>query len=345
MKQIKLDSMMNFRERLAISIFSQKNFSIISFKKNLRIPGLKKYEIDLLSLIDKMFSYTTIEINEAGTILNFKPGFYRERKIFHQINSLRGISYYIEFLLYLVSLNSFKTEIKLNGLRALNLDVSLENIIYVTIPLMRKIGIRDVRIKVFTNYFSLINNVEILMFSPNFLPHKGFSLADSGILKKIRVIFSYSSKNPFSSIYLEDFRELFFNFSGLNSKVYWIKIKNSNIFFQNISIIGETSTGCVLGGDFCSTNIKNSFYWKKKASNIFKSLVYLCKNGSCLDGSSQGIIFLRMLLINDKKKVKLNILKLTLNSINFFRDTKKMIGLIFSIRTKDENNSLLITLT
>lgn len=345
MKKIYVKYESNLRERLILSIYSKKKI-ILGFGEhnNFINFGLKNFEIDLLSMIDKLIKGSIIHINEAGTFLDFVPGFIEETKIFHKINCLRGISYYLEFILYLLLFNPFKTEIKLCGIRSLNIDISLENIVYVTVPLLRKLGTKDIRVKVFTNYYSMIKNTEIIVFSPKANSKKNFWITDPGFLVKTRFIFTSSLRREFFNNFVEHLGKSFSIYPVLKTRFYDVKIKNNSISFESVTIVSESSTGCVYGGDHSSTKIKSFEFWKKKSLGIFNSLVFESKKGSCIDGRSQEMVFFAMLFFKNFKKNRIVIHKLTVNSVTFFRNIKKSMNITFSIRFDFKQKSLLITL-
>ncbi|ABW98122.1 rcl1 (nucleomorph) [Hemiselmis andersenii] len=332
----------NLRERLALSIFSKKKISIFNIRKYQIKPGIRKFEIELFSIIDKLIPESKIEINEAGTIINFLPGLTKKTKVIHKISSLRGISYFIEFILYLLLLNPIRTEIKIEGIRTLNLDISLENIIFVTFPLMRKIGLRDLRIKIFTNFFSLLYNTELLIFSSDFYSETGFSITNSGFLKNLRIVLSSSKNNSFAINNIEKMKDNFQKLSEINKKFFNIKILNKNIFFQTVSLVGESSTGCLLGKDFSSIKKKNTNFWRNKIYQIFCSLFNEIYKGNCIDGQNQIFFFLKMLCLKKTSQTELCVSNLTLASIEFFRDVKKFTGTVYSIESTSKKKPLKI---
>jgi len=344
MKKVHNTCKNDLREKLILSIFTKKKIILKFPGQNFIDFGLKNFEIDLLSIIDKLITESIIQINEAGTFLVYIPGFMVENNVFHKINYLRGISYYLEFVLYLLLLNPYKTEVKLCGLRTLNIDVTIESMVYVTIPLLRKLGMKEIKVKIFTNYFSTSKNTEIIIFSPKKSSNVNFSITDPGFLMKIRFIFTSSMGGKSFSNFVEHLSKSFPMDSSLKTRFYDLRIKNNNISFESITIVTESSTGCVYGGDHSSTKIKSVEYWKVKSLGIINSLVLESKNGSCIDGRNQEIVFFAMLILKNFRKNRIVINKLTVNSVNFFRSIKKTLNVTFSIRSNPEKNSLLITL-
>ncbi|AFP65325.1 RNA 3'phosphate cyclase (nucleomorph) [Chroomonas mesostigmatica CCMP1168] len=341
----KLEGHVNFRERIAISIFSQKKILITQIRKNFFLSGLRKYEIDLLSLTDKLTHESYIQINEAGTIICFNPGNLLDSNVLQKISSLRPLSYYLEFIFYLILLNERRTEIKLLGLRALNLDISVENLIYVIIPLFRKLGIKEIRIKIFTNFFSSKINTELILFSSRFSPKKDFHITQAGILTKLRLIFTFSSNFITFINQLENLFDDYFNLSRMDYKFYKVKIPNKNIQFKTFSLIGESSTGCILGGDFTLVSFgqRNSFI-KNKIFKIYQTILDEFDSGSCISGQNQFFLLFKMLIAGKSNQRSICLGKLTIKAIQFFRDIKRIFGIFFCIRPFYNKKTILIKL-
>ena len=98
----------------------------ISIKTKKYKGGLRDYEINLLSLIDKLTHSSIIQLNEQGTHLRFSPGCVNEGNYFHNTNGTRSLSYYLEFLIYLIPSLQKKMNVKLLGVRSLKAEISLE---------------------------------------------------------------------------------------------------------------------------------------------------------------------------------------------------------------------------
>lgn len=258
------------------------------------------------------------------------------------MGKFRSLSYYLEFILYISHLRPEGIEIKLSGLRSSTFDVSLESILYVTIPLQRKLGGRDTRVKIFSNSFSSTRNTELVLICPKISSQEAFQILEPGILKKLRIIFSHSSvtipPRELTSRFLEKNPLL----SEVDLSFFNFKIPNKNFKFHSITLIGETSTGCIFGNDF-STYKKNldSVYWKNILNQTFLSFFEDLKTGGCVDNRNQ--IFLWLKILNRKKQTsRLRIGKLTLSSILFFRDVKKLTGIVFKIHSSTDRKSLIL---
>jgi RNA 3'-terminal phosphate cyclase-like protein len=334
----------NFRERIIISIFSKKKIFFKNKGKIFSNRGLKKFELDLLSLIDKMIPKSIIQVNESGSLIIFSPGFLIDSNVRHKTSGLRSLSYFLEFIFYLVLFNNCWIEVNLIGLRALNLDLSIENLLYVTLPLIRKIGKEKIRIKIFTNFFSFLTNIEIVIFSTKSVFKKDFNLLNFGLPKKLRLIFSYSSNFNFSLKSINTLLDFYKDLSKINFRFYFLKIPNKNIYFQTISLIIESSTGCILGKDFTSVKFqkKKFFFLKNKFKELFSSILTEINIGSCIDGHNQVLVLIKMLINGKSDYSSFSIGCLTFKCIRFFRDVKKTFGLTFFILPHREKKTIII---
>jgi len=336
-----LEGHLCLRERITLSIFSKQNILIKNIRTNSLTPGIRKFEIELFSLVDKITKGSEFRINENGTMLKFFPGNENVDKLSHYTGKYRSLSYYLEFVLYASIFRSNWLEVKLSGLRSSTIDISLETLLYVTIPLYRKLGLRDIRVKIFSNSFSKNRNTDlVLICSPVKLKTK-FILNEPGILKKLRVIYSYSSLISFPKEKVKNLLKNYILNQDVDVGIYDFKIPNKNFFFQTVILIGETSTGCILGADLCTTKKEGEpSFWKEKIGQLFFFFFDDLKTGSCVDYRNQISLLMKLL---DKEKLGISgirIGKLTLSCIIFFRDVKKITGTIYKISPSIDNQSV-----
>ena len=323
----------NFREKIALSLIYKKKIRIDQIRNHENIPGIKNYEVDILCLAEKMITGSIIKINENGTLLDFFPGNFENFKIYHTTTSFRSLSYYIEFIIYL-NFNSTKNkEIKLSGIRSTSIDISLENILYVTIPLIRKLGLRDVRFKVCSARFSYLNNTEIIFLFTKIYTKKDFKLVNLGLVNRIRIVNTYCGEIKNTKENIEIFIEKYFKRLEFDIKIFDLKIINRNFNLQTITIIIETTEGCLFGEDITFV-MKKSIHvnWDKLLTKIFISLFEDINTNTCIDKKSHIILFLKMLHNGKVNNSIICIGKLTFSDIAFFRDLKKLCGIVFSIK-------------
>jgi len=77
------DGAVQFRQRLAVSILSQRPLLIKNIRSDALEPGLRPYEISFLRLLDLITNGSRIEINATGTQLRFAPGILTGGEVEH----------------------------------------------------------------------------------------------------------------------------------------------------------------------------------------------------------------------------------------------------------------------
>lgn len=75
MAPLKYSGSAMFRQRIIASLMSNRPLKIDNIRSDQQeFPGLQDFEANFLRLIESITDGTTIEINETGTTLRFKPG-------------------------------------------------------------------------------------------------------------------------------------------------------------------------------------------------------------------------------------------------------------------------------
>mmetsp|Transcript_17758 Transcript_17758/g.36414 ORF Transcript_17758/g.36414 Transcript_17758/m.36414 type:complete len:347 (+) Transcript_17758:3524-4564(+) len=346
MSYCKFEGHFCLRERLAVSIFFKKKIKIKSIRANSLHPGIKNFEIQLFSLIDKLIPGSFFYINENGTEMKFNPGNHLEEKIFHYTGKYRSLSYYLEFILYISNFRPKRLEVKLSGLRSSTLDVSLESILYVTIPLQRKWVNRDTRVKVFSTSFSSIRNTDLVLICSKASFKYTSKDVHPGLLKKLRLILSSSFSFEFPKQINERFLMKDFLAKEIDFSFFSFKIPNRRFNFVSLTLIGQTSNGCLFGNDFSTTKTNwGSLLSKKILKNIFYFFFEDLKTKGCVDKRNQVFLILNYLKKKKNTFSGIRIGKLTLFLILFFRDLKKLTGIVCKINPQIEKKSLVIEIS
>ncbi|KAJ1464108.1 RNA 3'-terminal phosphate cyclase/enolpyruvate transferase, partial [Baffinella frigidus] len=282
----------NFREKIFLSIYSKKKIRI----KNLKNSGIKKFEINLLCLVDKIAPESYFFLNESGTILDFCPGNLIGGKIFHKTDTFRSLTYYLEFLCYITLISKNWIELKLTGLRSINADLSLESFLYSTIPMYRKFGGRDIRIKIWTEKLSKKKNTNAIFFFPGKTTLNCFNIEFPGELKSLRILISSPLCNNINQEKIKLVISKKFSIKNLDYKVYSFDISNKNIFFQTITIISQTSRGHLISADFTSVKYRKTIFWLDILTNLLGYMKIQVDSKSFLDIRLQTFFLLKLLV-------------------------------------------------
>ena len=318
MSPVILNGNICLRERIYLSFVSKKPFYIKNIRTNFKKPGLRSFEIDLFSLIDKLCRNCSIEINETGTHLKFTPGYTQEGNIIHNTDGKRALSYYLEFLTFLIPLIGGKINIKIVGLRSLKADASLETFAYVNLAALRKIWGCNLKLRVTTNSISKKKNTEVILFCPKINLCKSFSINRRGLITAFQVILTASSDTMFTRENLNSILPEKLVNCGFDFKIHNFKIFNKKINFKTITILAETSTGCILSSDltFVKKTIKSKEY-AEYCRKIFLDFLEQFINGNCIDGYNQVFFFINLINASSKENSEIKIKRFTLSSIYF----------------------------
>jgi len=147
-----------FRQRISTALLSHNPLMITNIRSNQDTSGsggdgsmtigLHDFEANFLRLIEKIADGCTIEINETGTSLKFKPGILVGGKITHDCGSSRSIGWFIEGILPLAMFCKQPLQLSLTGITNDALDLSVDILQNVTLPLLRNFGINGAKLTV-----------------------------------------------------------------------------------------------------------------------------------------------------------------------------------------------------
>ena len=331
------------RERIFLSFFSGRPIYIENIRSNSKKRGLRDFELDLFSLIDKLSNNCFIQINESGTHLKFTPGHLNEGNFFHNTIGTRSLSYYLEFLIYLLPSIQKKINIKLLGIRSLKSEISLEVFSYVNFALFRKIGAHNIRLRILTNSNSRTKNTEVILFCPKIYSLKPFQFNRRGDILGLQIIFTTSSTSSLNFENLSTILPKKIMNTYLNFKIHNFKIFNNKVNFRTITIIAETSTGCILSGDYTMTGKNLKFnQWVELYRQVFFEFFENLTSGCCVDNVNQIFFLVNLINAGSNQISEIKIKKLTLSTIYFLRECKFILGPIFKIRFLKHSKQIII---
>ena len=130
-----------FRQRLLVSCLSGKSIRIDSIRVDDDQPGLQDFEASFLRLVEKLCDGVSIEINETGTSLKFKPGIIIGGHVTHECGVSRSIGWFIEGIIPLLIFAKEAVKLSFTGITNDSLDPTVDVLKNVTLPLLRNFGI------------------------------------------------------------------------------------------------------------------------------------------------------------------------------------------------------------
>lgn len=185
-----------FRNRIISSILSGKTLIIKNIRSDDSQPGLVEYEANFLRLIDKLSDGSNIEINETGTMLKFKPGIILGGEISHDCVCSRAIGWYLEGILPIVIFAKLPVKLTLTGVTNNQLDITIDTLRIVTLPLLRNFGIEGMNL-VIKRRGAAPNGGGLIEFSsPIVRELRPINIIETGLIKRVRGVAFCAKMSP-----------------------------------------------------------------------------------------------------------------------------------------------------
>ena len=231
-------------------------------------PGLRDYEASLLRLLDKLTNGMAVEINESGTALKYKPGVVvGGRRVSHDCGGGRAVGYFLEPVL-LVSLFAKKPlDLTLTGITNDEADVSVDTFRTVTLPMLkRQFGLEEgLSLQIARRGAPPNAGGEIALKLPILKELKTIDWTDEGLVKRVRgVAFTLRLSPQTGNRLVDAARGVLNKFlpdvyiftdhhagDGREGGKGAARGKKSSPGF-GLSLVAETTTGCLLGADAAS---------------------------------------------------------------------------------------------
>lgn len=190
--RLRFEGCAHFRYRIISSLLSGKPLKISNIRAEEDSPGLQDFEANFLRLIESITDGTSIEINETGTILRFLPGLVIGGSHSHSCGTAKSVGWFIEALLPIVIFAKEPTFITFTGITNDSMDMSVDIIRNVTLPLLKNFGISsELKIK---KRGAPPNGGGVVDFSCDIIRELSpISLLDMGLIKRVRGV-AYSSR-------------------------------------------------------------------------------------------------------------------------------------------------------
>ena len=96
-----------------------------------------------MRLIESLCNGCSVEINETGTGLKFKPGFIRGGKVEHKCSTGRSIGWYLEGVIGLLPFSKAAVTLNLHGITNDDIDMGYDTFKEVTVPLLAHFGLSE----------------------------------------------------------------------------------------------------------------------------------------------------------------------------------------------------------
>lgn len=337
---LNFESAAYMRHRIILSTLSNRPIRISNIREHdSAAPGLSPSEISFIRLMDKLTSGSTIEINETGTSLRYKPGMLiGGDRLTHDCHTSRGITYYLEPLLMLAPYAKHPINITLRGATHAPTDASADSVCNVLVPLLRRLTLGsdlspsvDVRRRSIASVENGGGVGGMLTFRCDVAkrPISPIQLTEAGYVKRIRgVAFANRVSPSLMSGMIDVTRGLMNRFSP---DVY-LHTDHCNEggcgVGVGVSLIAETTEGCLLGADWAGGGPGGEA--DKVAGIAGRILLEEICTGGCVDSGSVCMALLYCALADcDLSCIRVG--KLSAAAVEMIRDLERFFGVMFKI--------------
>ena len=195
-KSLRYEGSTLFRTRIISSILSGKTLILRNIRSDDSQPGLVEYEASFLRLIDKLSDGSNIEINETGTMLKFKPGIIVGGEISHDCVCSRGITWYLEGILPIVVFAKLPVKLILTGVTNNQLDITIDTLRLVTLPLLRNFGIEGMNLTIKRRGAAPNGGGLIEFTAPIVRELRPINIIETGLIKRVRGVAFCAKMSP-----------------------------------------------------------------------------------------------------------------------------------------------------
>ncbi|CAB4276715.1 unnamed protein product [Prunus armeniaca] len=356
----KLKGSQNLRQRLVLALLSSTPVHIEDIHAEETWPGLRPHEVSFIRLLEKVCDDCSVEINDTGTKLKFKPGIVMGgRNLVHECALNRAIGYYLEPLIVLGLFAKKPLNITLKGITNDSKDPSVDTFRSTTLPMLKHFGVpsEGLDLEILSRGSAPQGGGEVLLSVPVVQSLTAVTWTDEGMVKRIRgITFSTRVAVQFENTMVYAARGIFNPF-----------LPDVHIFTDHrqgtqagkspgygISLVAETTSGCCI-----STDTAVSYSRQEETAELEDEekkelmspedvgvqmatvLLGEIEQGGVVDSTHQGLLFLLCALCpQDVSKVRVG--KLSPYGIETLRNIKDFLGVTFVIKPDPSTGTVIL---
>nr|XP_045619769.1 RNA 3'-terminal phosphate cyclase-like protein [Procambarus clarkii] len=330
-----------FRQRLILATLSGKAVRIRNIRAASEDPGLAEHEVNFIRLLDCISNGSSIEVNETGTAVLYKPGVLAGGRLDHNCSNQRGIGYFLEPLFMLAPFCKTPLNITLKGITNNKLDPSVDMIRSSLMPVLKKFLVVDdgLSLKMLRRGLPPGGGGVVVFTCPVRRTLRPFQWEESGKIKRIRGI-SYTSRvaPTVANRMLDAAKGEFLKFL---TDVY-LTVENSKGSSPGFGLcaVAETNTGSFICAEAMS-NAPGEEAETKLPEDVGREaawgLLEEIYRGGCVDTLCQPFVLLCMALTpKDVSKIVLG--PLAPYTMHFLRHLRDFFQVTFKIDEYKEKN-------
>jgi RNA 3'-terminal phosphate cyclase-like protein len=341
--QMKFTGCTSFRQRITSSLLSGKSLKIDKIRGDDENPGLHDFEASFLHLVNELTDGTSIEINEIGTALKFRPGVLMGgTDIEHDCGTMRSIGWFIEGLIPLAIFCKSRVEIKFTGVTNDAANISVDTLRDVTLPILRNFGITNVGVKIKKRGAQPRGGGEVLFFCQSVRDLKPINVVEMGLVKRVRgTIFSARVSPTVSSRVVDSARAVLNNFlpDVFIHSDHCRGAEGGLSAGYSISLIAESTTGALLSVD---QSAQQGDLPEDIGRKCAIALLEEVKQGGVIDSCHQSLI-LQLMVLGPEDVCKVRFGSISEQAVRTLRLLYDVYGVTFKITEDEMTKTLLLS--
>ncbi|KAJ2395781.1 hypothetical protein GGI05_001422 [Coemansia sp. RSA 2603] len=330
------------KQRLVLSILSQRPVRIDKIRADDTNPGMRDYEVSLLRLLDKATNGSRFDISHTGTSVTLRPGMITGGRIDMDCPTSRAIGYYLEALVALAPFGKEQMTAVLRGITMDNRDVSVDTLRTATLVNYRHFGLdTGVELKITKRGAPPKGGGEVRFVCPVVRSVKPLMFTDSGRIRRIRGIAYATRVSPQTANRLVEAARGELNRFIPDIYIYTDVYKGAESGLSpgfGLSLVAESTTGALVTAELCAEPGDAPEDVGARAARLLLAEI---ARGGCFDSAHQWMALLLMTLAPEHV-VRTRIGKLTPFTIQYLRDLRDFFNTTFKISPDAESNTVLM---
>ena len=353
----------HFTSLLVYSTLSGRAVRIDGIRAGEEAVGLRDYEVSFLRLLELVSVGATISINETGTAVKYAPGTLtggHPLGLTHNCPVSRGVGYYLLPLLQLAPFMKTALTITLTGVTNHPLDVSVDLIRTVTLPLTRHFGLSPVpTVVVKRRGFLPLGGGEVVFTCPTVRQLTPINLTAPGLVKRVRGLSLTARCSPQHSTLMVDVARGPLNRLLPDVHIYTDHVKGKDAGPSPgfaLSLVAESTTGClygreqvggIVGGEAegekgSGVGAKDMVSASEVGSKCVKELLHEVSRGGCVDVLHQSFVLCWMVCTPERvSRVRLG--RLSSWSVECLRLMERLFGVRVELKAEAETKTVICT--
>ncbi|GBG72172.1 hypothetical protein CBR_g11105 [Chara braunii] len=351
------------RTRLICATLAGITMRVDNIREREESPGLRLHEASVLRLIEKVTNGCTVEINETGTRLKYKPGVVIGGSgLFHDCGTSRAIGYFVEPLIILALFGKKALSITLQGITNDDKDSCVDTLRTTTLPLLKRFGVttEGLELKILKRGAPPLGGGEVLLKVPTVTKNlTAINWTDEGMVKRVRGVAYATRVSPQMANRMVDSARGVLNRLLADVYIFTDHYKGNESGKSpgyGLSLLAETTTGCLISAERAAVASRDADAEPRNdersggglvlpedvGSQAAQQLLEEVKAGGVVDFTHQGLLLLLCALCpEDVSKVRLG--RLSPNAIRTLRTIKEFLGVQFNIQAEPSTGTVMLS--